>query len=247
MEPDIDIRGDVEKLLAAHNKANGFIDKPFLIESGIAEDETTDSFIGKQIDNYLILEKIGSGGMGAVYLATRQNSDFKQKVAVKVIKRGMDSEAILKRFANERRILSSLKHPNIAQLIDGGISSEGLPFFVMEYVEGKPLNQFCKENNLSFEERLKIFRRICAAVEHAHKNLVIHRDLKPSNILVTEDRVPKLLDFGIAKLLASDESETTAPMTMGKMFTPEYASPEQILGKKCHDFDRYLFARRYFV
>jgi serine/threonine protein kinase len=231
LEPDEDIRFEVEKLLIANDKANGFIDKPFLIERGLAEDEETDGLIGKQINNYLILEKIGAGGMGAVYLAERLNSDFKQKVAVKVIKRGMDSEAILKRFTNERRILSSLKHPNIAQLIDGGITSEGLPFFVLEYVEGKPLNQFCKENNLSLEERLKIFRRICSAVIHAHKNLVIHRDLKPSNILVTKDRIPKLLDFGIAKLLVSDESETTAPMTTGKMFTPEYASPEQILGK----------------
>lgn len=230
-ENDEELRREVEKLLDALDKAEDFIEKPILIEQGVAEDESNDVFIGKNIENYLILEKIGAGGMGAVYLAEKLNSDFKQKVALKIIKRGMDSELILKRFATERRILSSLKHPNIAQLIDGGISSENLPFFVMEFVEGKPLNEFCRENNLSLEERLEIFRRICAAVEHAHKNLVIHRDLKPANILVTEDKIPKLLDFGIAKLLAADDSETTITMTQGKMFTPEYASPEQILGK----------------
>ena len=228
---DAGICEEVRNLLAAHFEAEDFIAAPFFTEKGIAEDETKDSFIGKQIENYLISEKIGAGGMGAVYLAERINSDFKGKVALKLIKRGMDSDAILKHFATERRILSTLKHPNIAGLLDGGISSEGLPFFVMEYVDGKPLNQFCRENHLSLEERLEIFRRICAAVEYAHKNLVVHRDLKPSNVVVTEDGTPKLLDFGIAKLLADDESETTVTMTQGKMFTPEYASPEQILGK----------------
>ncbi len=228
-EPDAEICAEVEKLLAAHEQAGGFIDKPILIERGIAEDETKDFLIGKQIENYLILGRIGTGGMGAVYLAERVNSDFKQKVALKLIKRGMDSEAILKRFARERRILSTLKHPNIAALLDGGIASAGLPFFVMELVDGKPLNEFCRENNLSLEKRLEIFRQICAAVDYAHKNLVIHRDLKPSNILVSEDGVPKLLDFGIAKLLTDDDLQTTA--TQAKMFTPEYASPEQILGK----------------
>jgi len=164
-ERDEEVRGKVEKLLAAHEKAEGFIDKPLLIAQGVAEDESKDSFPGTQIGNYLILEKIGAGGMGAVYLAERVNSDFKQKVALKIIKRGMDSEAIIKRFATERRILSRLIHPNIAQLLDGGISSEGLPFFVMEYVEGLPLNGFCNENNLELKERLEIFRQICSAVD----------------------------------------------------------------------------------
>ncbi len=228
-EPDAEIRDAVGKLLAAHDAAGGFIDKPLLIEQGVAEDDTQDSFTGRQIENYLILERIGAGGMGAVYLAERVNSDFKQKVALKLIKRGMDSEAILKRFAVERKILSTLKHSNIAQLIDGGISSEGLPFFVMEFVDGKSLNEFCRENDLSLEERLKIFGQICAAVEYAHQNLIVHRDLKPSNILVSDDGVPKLLDFGIAKLLSDEDAQMTATQT--KMFTPEYASPEQILGK----------------
>ena len=228
-ETESEIRTAVEKLLAAHEEAGAFIDKPLLIEQGLAEDDTQDSLIGARIENYTILERIGAGGMGAVYLAKRVNSDFTQKVALKLIKRGMDSEAILKRFAVERRILSQLKHSNIAQLIDGGIASEGIPFFVMEFVDGKPLNEFCRENYLSLEERLKIFGQICAAVDYAHRNLVVHRDLKPSNILVSEDGVPKLLDFGIARLLSDENEETTA--AQAKMFTPEYASPEQILGK----------------
>ncbi|HQU84991.1 MAG TPA: serine/threonine-protein kinase, partial [Pyrinomonadaceae bacterium] len=228
-ESDIEIRTAVEKLIAAHERAEDFIEKPIAVERGFAEDDTEDVFIGKQIEDYLILERIGAGGMGAVYLAERLHSDFKQKVALKIIKRGMDSEAILKRFARERRILSTLKHPNIAQLLDGGISKEGLPFFVMEYIEGFPLKQFCSIKDVSLEQRLEIFRQICAAVDEAHKNLIIHRDLKPSNIFVTADGTPKLLDFGIAKLLSDEDDEATA--TQAKMLTPEYASPEQITGK----------------
>ncbi len=228
---DAEIRGEVEKLLFGYEHAEDFIDRPVLVEQGIAADKT-DDLIGEQINDYIILEKIGAGGMGAVYLAERLYSDFKGRVALKLIKRGMDSEAILKRFATERKILSGLKHPNIAQMIDGGISNAGLPFFVMEYVEGVPLNRFCSENNLSLEEILETFRRICSAVEYAHQNLIVHRDLKPSNILVTADGTPKLLDFGIAKLLSGDDdSAATETATQGKMFTPEYASPEQILGK----------------
>lgn len=223
------IKEEVENLLNAYEKSDGFIEKPILIEQNLAEDETIDFYIGKQIDNYLILEKIGSGGMGAVYLAEKLNSDFKQKVALKIIKRGMDSEAILKRFATERKILSRLKHHNIAELLDGGISSEGQPYFVMEFIDGKPLNEFCLANKLDLHERLELFKQICSAVGYAHRNLIIHRDLKPSNILVTNEGIPKLLDFGIAKLLSDEETETT--ITQHKMFTPEYASPEQILGK----------------
>ena len=225
-----DIQEEVRNLLEAHEEADDFIAEPFLLQNDLVTDEIRGNRIGKQIDDYLVLEKLGSGGMGTVYLAERQNSDFKQKVALKLIKRGMDSEAILGRFAVERRILSSLDHPNIARLLDGGISSEGVPYFVMEFVDGKPLNQFLRENQLSLEDRLGIFRAICAAVENAHKNLIVHRDLKPSNILVTGDRTPKLLDFGIAKLLSYDDATATNTATRGRVFTPEYASPEQIRG-----------------
>ncbi|MBS1793904.1 MAG: serine/threonine protein kinase [Acidobacteria bacterium] len=226
-----EIRIEVENLLAAHFAAEGFIAAPFFIEKGVAEDAVPDELVGRRIKDFLILEKIGVGGMGVVYLAERVNSDFKQKAALKIIKRGMDSEAVLRRFARERQILSQLKHPNIAGLLDGGISSGGRPFFVMEYVEGKPLNIYCGARNPSLEARLEIFRQICSAVDHAHKNLVVHRDLKPTNVLVAEDGVPKLLDFGIAKLLSADNTESTKTVTRGQIFTPEYASPEQILGK----------------
>lgn len=228
---DDEIRFEAEKLLSVQVKVVDFIDKPILLEQGLGKIELMDNLIGQRVENYLIIERIGTGGMGAVYLATRLNSDFKQKVALKIIKRGMDSEAIQTRFAIERRILSTLKHRNIAQLLDGGISAEGLSFFVMEYVDGKPLNQYCNDNKLSLFERLEVFRQICSAVDHAHKNLIIHRDLKPSNILVTNDGIPKLLDFGIAKLLSNDSDEATLTATHGRVFTPEYASPEQVLGK----------------
>ncbi len=228
-EADIQVRIEAAKLLAAYEKADDFIESPIFVNSEKANDIDADSLIGTAIDGYEIIEKIGTGGMGSVYLAHRLNSDFTQRVALKVIKRGMDSEAILKRFATERRILSTLKHPNVAQMLDGGISSESLPFFVMEFVEGKPLQEYCRENNLSLKNRLLLFRKICSAVEYAHKNLVVHRDLKPSNILVTADGTPKLLDFGIGKTLTDIDVDITA--TQAKIFTPEYASPEQIRGQ----------------
>src|SRR6185369_15743848 len=156
-EADEEIRFEAEQLVEAIESSEGFIAQPFLIEEGIAEDADADIFIGEIVGNYLLQQRIGTGGMGAVYLAQKLNSDFKQKVALKLIKRGMDSEAIINRFARERRILSTLKHPNIAQLLDGGVSAEGLPFFVMEYVEGQPLIEFCHEQNSSIEERLRIF------------------------------------------------------------------------------------------
>ncbi|MCW5962124.1 MAG: protein kinase [Pyrinomonadaceae bacterium] len=228
---DSTIRTEVKDLLASMSDSADFIETPLMVELGAVENEIVDRLIGTTIGNYSLLKRLGSGGMGAVYLAKRENADFTQFAALKIIKRGMDSEAIVQRFSNERRILSSLKHPNIAQLIDGGISADGLPFFVMEYVEGEPLNEFCRIHDLGLEERLDIFRKICSAVEHAHKNLVVHRDLKPSNIIVTEDSVPKLLDFGIAKVLANQETLATETGAFGKMLTPEYASPEQIAGK----------------
>ena len=188
------------------------------------------NLIGKKIGNYEIVEQIGAGGMGAVYLAERSDGTFKQKSALKLIKRGMDSDEVLRRFVNERQILASLKHPNIAHLIDGGTTDDGLPFFVLEYVEGATILEYAARENLGLEERLKLFREVCAAVSFAHQNLVIHRDLKPSNILITKNGKVKLLDFGIAKLLNSDAINQTA--TQMPIFTPEYASPEQIKSEK---------------
>ena len=194
--------------------------------------ETTENLIGTQIGSYRIISELGAGGMGAVFLAERADGAFKQQVALKLIKRGMNSDAILRRFFTERQILASLKHPNIAHLIDGGTTDGGLPYFVLEYVEGETLTDFADRENLDLNERLKLFSKVCAAVSFAHSNLVIHRDLKPSNILVSRDGNVKLLDFGIAKLLKSETGDDAATATQNFVFTPEYASPEQVRGEK---------------
>ncbi|MBM3782898.1 MAG: serine/threonine protein kinase [Acidobacteria bacterium] len=187
-----------------------------------------------QIDRYTVVRELGRGGMGMVYLAERSDREFRQQVAIKVVKRGMDTALIVDRFRHERRILASLNHPNIARLLDGGATPGGLPYLVMEYVEGRPLAEHCRERNLPIEERLLLFEQVCAAVQHAHQKLIVHRDLKPANILVTPEGIPKLLDFGIAKLLLSDDEESmrealTRPGV--RALTPDYASPEQVLGE----------------
>ena len=230
---DQDLRREVEKLIEANDEAEDFIVEPAAIDIGLVnEDEETDFYVGKQIDSYKILKEIGHGGMGTVYLATRADESFDKKVAIKLIKRGMDTSSVLKRFVMERQILARLEHPNIALLLDGGTTMDGLPYFVMEYVEGLPVTRFCDLHQFSTEERLKLFQQACSAVAYAHQNLVVHRDLKPSNILVTEDGSAKLLDFGIAKLLNPDWSLDTAEATatMFRAMTPEYASPEQLRG-----------------
>ncbi|HSK73731.1 MAG TPA: serine/threonine-protein kinase, partial [Pyrinomonadaceae bacterium] len=188
--------------------------------------------IGKRIGVFEVKKEIGRGGMGTVYLAERVDGEFNQTVAIKLIKRGMDTDLVLKRFRRERQILAALDHPNIAYFLSGDSTEDGLPYFVMEYIEGKPLYQFCDENKLSINERLKIFQQVCSAVHAAHRIQVIHRDLKPSNILVKANKVPKLLDFGIAKVLDPELAVTQIDPTSTQMrvMTPEYASPEQIIG-----------------
>ena len=191
-----------------------------------------DSRVGQTLGPYKILKAISSGGMGTVYLAARDDAEFHMRVAVKVIKRGMDTDLIVRRFRNERQILAQLEHPNIARLLDGGTTPDGSPYLVMEYVDGQAMDQYVDEHRLSISERLQLFRTICAAVRYAHQNLVIHRDLKPGNILVTGEGVPKLLDFGIAKLLSPDQSDGAGERTLALPFmTPEYASPEQVRGE----------------
>ena len=188
-----------------------------------------------QIGAYRILRELGRGGMGAVYLAVREGDGFEQRVALKLVKRGMDTDDILRRFRHERRILASLHHPNIARLVDGGVAEDGRPYLTMEYVEGIPIDRYCDLRKLTVEERLRLFEPVCTAVQYAHQNLVVHRDLKPTNVLVTEegDGHPciKLLDFGIAKLL-EPEVPTSAPVTRTwlRIMTPAYASPEQLSG-----------------
>jgi len=199
----------------------------------LSEDEQQRLLDDTSIGPYRVLRRIGQGGMGAVYLAQRDDAEFKQQVAIKLVKRGMDTEFVLRRFRNERQILAALNHPNIARLLDGGTTSDGRPYFVMEYIEGQPITHYADKHRLSTVDRLHLFQAVSAAVHYAHQNLVIHRDIKPSNILVTQDGTPKLLDFGIAKLLNPDLAahpiEATAVAI--RLMTPEYASPEQVKGE----------------
>jgi Tol biopolymer transport system component/TolB-like protein/Tfp pilus assembly protein PilF/tRNA A-37 threonylcarbamoyl transferase component Bud32 len=237
---DSDLRQEVERLLALDEEAGDFIEAP-VAYSEITKvvnlpisGELTSTLIGQQIGAYRLEREIGRGGMGAVYLAARADNEFSKFVAIKLVKRGMDTDFIIRRFRNERQILANLDHPNIAHLLDGGTTQDGLPYFVMEYIEGLPITKFCDTNQLTIRERLKLFVKVCEAVHYAHQKMVIHRDIKPGNILVTQDNTPKLLDFGIAKILnpefAQDTLDPTA--TSMRLMTPVYASPEQARGER---------------
>ena len=186
-----------------------------------------ETMTGLLLERYRIVRELGHGGMGGVYLAERDDSEFHLRVAVKVVRREMDTEAVLDRFRHERQILANLEHPNIARLLDGGTTPDGLPYFVMEYIEGEHITDYCARHELQPLARLNLFLTVCGAVDYAHRNMVIHRDLKPGNILVTDGAVPKLLDFGIAKLLTPEGTHDAAG-AFDQMFTPTYASPEQI-------------------
>ena len=230
---DSEIRSEVESLLKNDQPATQIEE----MIQGAAEQAVKDYSVkvaGQRIGVYEVVKPLGKGGMGAVYLAVRADDTYRKQVAVKIVKRGMDTEFVLGRFRHERQILAGLDHPNVARLLDGGSTGEGLPYFVMEYVPGEPITRYCAAKNLSTRDRLLLFRQVCSAVQYAHQNLVIHRDLKPGNILVTAQGVPKLLDFGIAKVLSADGVSTTAitqTMTGLRMMTPEYASPEQVKGE----------------
>ncbi|HEX8251079.1 MAG TPA: protein kinase [Pyrinomonadaceae bacterium] len=230
-----ELRREVESLLAAEPESENFLASPAVAFSAdfFNDDEVeVDTFINQKIGSYKIVRELGRGGMGAVYLAERADGKFAQQVAVKLLKRELNTADIRRRFARERQILAALAHPNIARLLDAGTTDDGLPFLVMEYVDGLPIDAFCDAQNLDLEERLQIFRTVCEAVAFAHRNLIVHRDLKPSNILVTEDGIPKLLDFGISKLLTSEfEAESAHTVTKLGAMTPEYASPEQLQGE----------------
>jgi eukaryotic-like serine/threonine-protein kinase len=233
-EGDAALLREVGSLLAAEVESADFLHgSPLPKITSLLLDETETSRAGQHIGPYKVLDELGRGGMGVVYLAEREDDQFRQRVAIKLIKRGLDTEDILRRFRNERQILASLNHPNIGKLFDGGTTEDGLPFFVMEYIAGLPLLQYCDKHDLSTTERLQLFRHVCAAVQHAHQNLVIHRDLKPSNILVNEEGEVKLLDFGVAKLLNPELTNEGLTQTQAalRVMTPEYASPEQVRGQ----------------
>jgi serine/threonine protein kinase len=229
------LREEIESLLASHDEAETFIETPAFVNTVKAMTESPPEQIeGRRIGTYQLVREIGRGGMGTVYLARRADEQYEKLVAMKVLRRGMDTEDIVRRFRTERQILASLDHPNIARLLDGGTTEDGLPYLVMEFVEGTPVTDYCDRHRLTANARLQLFRTICAAVQHAHQNLVVHRDLKPSNILITTDGTPKLLDFGIAKVLNQELNALMMDRTRTELrvLTPDYASPEQVRGEK---------------
>lgn len=227
---DEELRQEVLSLLA-RDDTKDFLSQPIANIALTLSAESPDDLTGTRIGVYRLTRLIGRGGMGAVYEAVRDDEQFQQKVALKLIKRGMDSAFVRERFLRERQILASLDHPHIAHLLDGGATPDGQPYFVMEFVAGEPITQYCNQQKLQVNEKLKLFRDVCSAVQHAHQKLIVHRDLKPNNILVTANTTPKLLDFGIAKLLAADPGEAiTRTETALRLMTPDYASPEQVRG-----------------
>ena len=229
---DADLRQEVEALLTAEDKlaASDFLAEPAAEHSAPFLTDEPDTYEGRRIGPWRLGGRLGEGGMGVVYRATRDDGLYDQTVALKLIGRGIAPEALVRRFEQERSVLARLSHPHIARLIDGGVSEDGQPYFAMELAEGEPLTRFVRERDPPLRERLELFVAVCDAVAHAHRHLVVHRDLKPSNILVLEDEAGratvKLLDFGIAKLL---DAEDTSDLTRtGNLMTPEYAAPEQI-------------------
>lgn len=217
------LREEVHNLLAEHEADPDFLGEPLIIGQEDPE----------EIGPYRLERLIGQGGMGRVYVAVRDDGEFRQRVAIKIIRRGFDTDEILQRFRVERQILAGLHHPHVARLLDGGTTEEGLPYFVMEYIEGEPITTYCDNHRLSIDERLKLFQQVCLTVQYAHQSLIVHRDLKPSNILIKADGTPKLLDFGIAKLLDPAQAHLSVAVTQTGMrvMTPEYASPEQVRGE----------------
>jgi non-specific serine/threonine protein kinase/serine/threonine-protein kinase len=227
---DPDLRREVESLLRSHDQADDFLQAPppELIAASFATLPAA-TLVGRRIGVYQILEEIGRGGMGEVYRAVRADGQYDRQVAIKVVRVGWNSTVLLERFRQERQILASLEHPNIARLYDGGTDEDGLPYLVMELIEGERIDAYCDRRALSIDARLRLFGRVCDAVQYAHQRLVIHRDIKPGNILVTADGVPKLLDFGLAKFLQADEQSVDP--TLFRPLTPAYASPEQVRGE----------------
>jgi tetratricopeptide (TPR) repeat protein len=230
---DPELRTEAAKLLAAHDQAETFIeDSPVAGLAAAHAEPAPDAWLGRRVGPYRLLAEIGRGGMGTVYRAVRDDDQYRKEVAIKLVQdRG--SGFVLDRFLNERQILAGLDHPHIARLLDGGTTSDGRPYLVMDLVEGEPIDVYGQRRALDVRARLELFREVCGAVQYAHQNLVVHRDIKPGNILVTRDGTPKLLDFGIAKLLRADGDVRSPPgtVTQFRALTLDYASPEQVQGQ----------------
>lgn len=230
---DADLRHEVLGLLRAHEEDPDFLEVPLarvreLTEASLGAGPQPETMVGP----FRIVRPLGQGGMGEVFLAQQETAAFSRPVAIKIVKRGMDGAEILKRFAVERQVLAALRHPNIAQFYDAGTTRDGRPFFAMEFVDGRPITTFAEARTFSVKERLRLFQAVCGAVQHAHQHLIVHRDIKPGNVLVGEDGVPKLVDFGIAKVLTgSPAGAASLTQTRARVLTPEYAAPEQFRGE----------------
>ena len=222
---------EVETLLSCHDEESGLaIENRFLVEEpDLHSDPREASLVNVALGPYQVVRRIGQGGMGEVYLAVR-DEPYRQEVAVKVVRLGLQGTDVARRFGAERQILARLVHPNIARLLDGGVTADGRPYLVMEYVVGVPITEYCDGRGLALEDRLRLFTTVCDAVQFAHRNLIVHRDVKPSNVLVTEDGAVRLLDFGIAKLLDPEPGDPDATQTIVRLMTPDYAAPEQVRG-----------------
>jgi eukaryotic-like serine/threonine-protein kinase len=228
---DATLRGEVEALLALHDGSGNFLEEPIGHIADLQDLVLLDApLAGLRVGSYRLERQLGRGGMGSVWLAERVDGEYHKSVAIKLLDFAAGAGELVERFLAERQILAQLEHPNIARLLDGGTTLEGLPYIVMEYVEGLPIDTYCDNNLLGVRERIELFCQVCLAVGHAHRRFVVHRDIKPSNILVNANGEPKLLDFGIAKLLASDGSSESLKAISTRVFTPRYASPEQIQG-----------------
>jgi eukaryotic-like serine/threonine-protein kinase len=231
---NIELRARVETLLAADESGDEFLAVPAIDLAGdVDAEEGSEALTGQRLGAYQILRELGHGGMGTVYLAERADGQFRKQVAIKLVRTHLGAAQVLRRFRTERQVLADLEHPNIARLLDGGATAEGLPYLVMEHVQGERIDAWSERHKLSVRDRLRLFRKVCDAVQYAHEKQVVHRDLKPGNILVTEDGTPKLLDFGIAKVLNPEvPAETGETLTGRGAMTPEYASPEQMRGER---------------
>lgn len=232
---DAELRAEVKSLLAANDDDEHDLDKAGLDLHRVFANEKTANLMNRRFGNYRVIREIARGGMGAVFLAERDDGEFQQQVALKIIRQSLPDSRLESSFRRERQILAQLVHPNIARLLDGGVAADGELFFVMEYIAGENLLDYAARRNLNLDERLRLFRQICGGVSFAHQNLIVHRDLKPSNILITDDGTPKLLDFGIAKIIETNDdnvAESLQTVTQFRALTPEYAAPEQLRGQR---------------